>query len=94
MKNLLMSLVFSAVLLTGCVSSEVKGTVERQAARGDNMVGKIAAEKTTRKEEQAYINAMRVVWWSLNHDLNDAKLPRDVKELLEKLKLLKKKKDD
>ena len=38
--------------------------------------------------DRAYIRAMRVVWWSLHHDLNDADLPPDVVELLERLNLL------
>ena len=88
MKNLFVSLLFSVILLAGCVSPKIKGTVERQAARGDNMVSKVDAGETTREQEQAYIRATRIVWWSLHHDLNDADLPADVFELLEKLDLL------
>lgn len=87
MKNLCV-LILSTVLLLGCVSPQVKSTVERQAARGDNMVSKIDNESTTREEEQSYIRAMRIVWWSLNHDINGVDLPPDIVEFLNKLDLL------
>lgn len=81
-------MIVSLILLTGCVSKEVKEGVKRQAARGDNMVAKIDSGETTREEEQNYIRALRVFIWSLNYDFNDAELPADIRELLEKLKLL------
>jgi hypothetical protein len=88
MKNALVTLIVSLTLLVGCVSPETKATVERQAARSDNMVGKIERGESTRTEEQSYIKAMRVLWWAINHDINDADLPADVVELLTKLGLL------
>jgi uncharacterized protein YcfL len=88
MKNTFVALFISLILLVGCVSPETKTTIENQAARSDNIVGKIERGETTRTEEQSYIKAMRVVWWAVNHDVNDAELPADVVELLTKLGLL------
>ena len=88
MKNTFIAILFSLTLLVGCVSPETKATIEKQAARSDNIVGKIDRGETTRTEEQGYIKAMRILWWSINHDVNDADLPADVLELLIRLGLL------
>ena len=86
--NKILGLLLGLVLFTGCVSTETKETISKQAARADNMVSKIEANQTTRDQEQAYIKAQRIVWHAMDYDVNDTDLPPDVKILLEKLDLL------
>jgi len=80
--NRIYGLLLSLILLTGCVSTETKETINRQATRLDNMVSKIENGQTTRENEQAFIKAERVLFHTMNYDVNDVALPPDVALLL------------
>lgn len=83
MKKMFSSLILSLALLSGCVASTVKETVERNVERVDKMVLLMEEDKTTRDQEQAFIRALRPAFHSLNYYLNDKDLPSDLLWLLD-----------
>lgn len=87
MKNSLYILMLSLLLATGCISSEVKSSIKRNAARSDAYVSQMESGVTTREQDQKFIRAIRIMNHSLNWNVNDVKLPPDVKLILEELGL-------
>ena len=71
-------LIFLTMSINGCVAPEVKGAIERNAARVDRFVKLIENDETTREQEQNFIRAFRPAYHSLNYYFNDVPLPLDL----------------
>jgi PBP1b-binding outer membrane lipoprotein LpoB len=87
MKKSFIAAAFSLLLLSGCVSSVVKSSIEQNAARADAYVEKMDAGETTREQDQKFIYVIRIMNHSLNWNVNDVEPPPDVKLILEQLGL-------
>ena len=83
MKKLMLPLLLSLTLATGCVSSTVKDKLSRNAAQLDGYVKLMDEGETTREEDQDLIRAMRIWTWSMNRAANGEEPPADVKLVLD-----------
>jgi hypothetical protein len=82
MRNLIVILL-SLVMMTGCVSSEVKDKLSTNAAKLDGYVSRMESGETTPEEDQNLIRVMRIWTWSMNWAANGEEPPADVKLVLE-----------
>lgn len=83
MKNKFVVLMFSLLLMTGCVSSEVKEKLSKNAAQLDGYVARMESGETTPEQDQNLIRVMRIWTWSMNQAANGESPPADVKLVLD-----------
>ena len=71
------------MMLTGCVSGEVKDKLSLNAAQLDGYVDKMDKGETTNEEDQNLIRAMRIWTWSMNQAANGEVPPIDIRLVLD-----------
>lgn len=79
---LLLSLLL-LIMLTGCLSSDIKAKLSANAAKLDGYVARIESGQTTPEEDKDLIRVMRIWTWSMNWSANGEEPPADVKLILE-----------